>query len=73
MLALGAALVVVSLFLLTTDADAQCAMCKMAAASSGASAQRALGIGSLVLLIPPVAIFCSFIVVVYRHRKAGEE
>jgi glycerol dehydrogenase-like iron-containing ADH family enzyme len=45
---------------------AQCAMCKAAAAASG---NDALNTAILVLLIPPVMIFCAIFIVAYRMRK----
>jgi hypothetical protein len=54
---------------------AQCAMCK-AAVSNSAEAARAAGgmnLGVLVLLVPPVIMFCAFIVALYRYRKAPDE
>lgn len=48
---------------------AQCPLCKLSAASSGASATRALNLGIIVLLIPPVTIFCSFFVIAYKRRN----
>jgi hypothetical protein len=67
----AAALVVVS----CADALAQCAMCKAAVASSADSASKASGmnLAVLVLLIPPLAMFCAFFVAAYRFRKAPGE
>ena len=69
----AAATLTACLLLSSTETLAQCAMCKMSAASAGASAQRALGTGALVLLIPPVAIFCSLFFVIYRQRGGSVE
>jgi heme/copper-type cytochrome/quinol oxidase subunit 2 len=52
-----------------STAFAQCAMCKAAAAASGNSA---LNTAILVLLIPPVVIFCAIFIVAYRMRNTGE-
>jgi hypothetical protein len=54
---------------------AQCAMCKAAVAGSAEAARMAGGmnLAVLVLLIPPVALFCAFMVVLYRYRKAPDE
>ncbi|HEX8774941.1 MAG TPA: hypothetical protein VF735_15310 [Pyrinomonadaceae bacterium] len=67
----AAAFVVVS----CSDALAQCAMCKAAVASSADSAAKASGmnLAVLVLLIPPLAMFCAFFVAAYRFRKAPGE
>lgn len=67
----AAALVVVS----CSDALAQCAMCKAAVASSADSASKASGmnLAVLVLLIPPLLMFCAFFIAAYRFRKAPGE
>ena len=63
------------LLLSSIPADAQCSMCR--AAVSGANNSKFvknLNIGVLVLLVPPVTIFCSFFIVLRRHRgEAGSE
>jgi hypothetical protein len=58
--------------LLSTSADAQCSMCRAALNSTNnARFVRNFNIGILVLLIPPVTIFCSLFVVLRRHRGDG--
>ena len=52
---------------------AQCALCRLTAASGGARAGRALSLGVVILLVPPVAIFCSIFVVAYRRGRAGRD
>ncbi|MGB7925523.1 MAG: hypothetical protein WCF57_19955 [Pyrinomonadaceae bacterium] len=53
---------------------AQCAMCRAAAASAGNDAATTLNTAILVLLIPPVLIFCAIFIVAYRLRAAqGDE
>ena len=49
--------------------DAQCAMCKasLAGANNG-KLIRNFNIGVLVLLVPPVSIFCSIFIILRRHR-----
>lgn len=56
-----------------TGADAQCAMCKSAVQGAGEQAARAMNSGILVLLVPPVAIFCSIFAVFVKYRKDDEE
>ena len=54
--------------------DAQCSMCR--AALTGANNGKFLrnfNIGVLVLLVPPVSIFCSIFIVLRRHRGDGAE
>jgi len=53
---------------------AQCSMCKTAlAGSNNALFVRNFNIGVLVLLIPPVTIFCSIFIVLRRYKSAEEE
>ena len=58
--------------LASSDADAQCSMCR-AALTSAANARfiRNFNIGVLVLLVPPAAIFCSIFIVLRRSRGNG--
>ena len=56
---------------LDTSVFAQCAMCRASlAGSNNAVFVRNLNIGVLVLLVPPVTIFCSIFVVLKRHRRS---
>ena len=68
LIALGA---ILSIALGCAPALAQCAMCKAAAAAS--SAADTLNLAILVLLIPPVTIFCAIFIVAYRYRGAEGE
>jgi len=53
-------------------ADAQCSMCRSALTSATNSRFiRNFNIGVLVLLAPPVAIFCSIFVVLRKYRSHG--
>ena len=53
-------------------ADAQCSMCRSALTSATNSRFiRNFNIGVLVLLTPPVAIFCSIFVVLRKYRSQG--
>ena len=55
-------------------AFAQCAMCRasvQAAGSTNAAASETLNLAILVLLIPPVLIFCAIFYVAYRYSKAS--
>lgn len=47
---------------------AQCSMCRASLAGSRAFV-RNMNLGVLVLLTPPVAIFCTIFVVAIRNRK----
>ena len=58
--------------LLSPAADAQCSMCRAALNNSNnARFIRNLNLGILVLLIPPVTIFCSLFIMLRRHRGDG--
>ena len=63
---------VVGLCLISSaPAAAQCAMCR-ASVQNNAGLARGLNLAVLVLLVPPVTMFCSIIIVAYRHRRGGE-
>ena len=53
---------------------AQCALCKNAVAGSPEAARlsESLNFAIIVLLIPPVLIFCGIFLVAFRYRKARE-
>jgi hypothetical protein len=67
------ALVAAGSFLLVPDAHAQCAMCKASAANLDSVSARNLNISTLILLCPPVAIFCAIFVVAYKHRNSPDQ
>jgi hypothetical protein len=53
---------------------AQCAMCRTAVEGSGNNElAKTLNVGIIVMLLPPVGIFCSIFVVALRHRRSKEE
>jgi hypothetical protein len=56
--------------LCSQSAAAQCVMCRASIGSNSLFA-RNLNIGVLVLLVPPVSIFCTIFVLAYRHRRSG--
>lgn len=56
-------------FLWPETVYAQCPMCKTAV--SGAKMAQSLNLGILVLIIPPVTIFCSIFVVAFKQRQAS--
>ena len=67
-----AALVLVAVTLASSTGFAQCAMCRASlAGSNNATFIRNLNIGVLVLLIPPVTIFCSIFVILKRRKDEG--
>jgi len=63
-------MVAVAIVLLAnTYADAQCSMCRTALTSATNSRFiRNFNIGVLVLLTPPVAIFCSIFVILRKYK-----
>ena len=65
-------LVAAAVLLLAAPADAQCSMCRAALnGSNNARFLKYFNIGVLVLLIPPVSIFCSIFILLRRHRGDG--
>jgi hypothetical protein len=64
------ALVVCGWALLSGSALAQCVMCKASLQSNSLFA-RNLNLGVLVLLVPPVSIFCTIFIIAIRHRKSS--
>ena len=57
-------------FLFADSAFAQCVMCR-ASLGNNSSFIRNFNIGVLVLLAPPVAIFCSIFVVLRKYKGHG--
>jgi multisubunit Na+/H+ antiporter MnhG subunit len=56
------------------DVMAQCAMCRTAVENAGGgNLAKSLNLGIIVLLIPPVAIFCVIFATAYKHRKAPSD
>ena len=64
---------VAMLLVLGTTAFGQCSMCRATLAGADSAFIRNFNIGVLVLLVPPVTIFCSIFIVLKRHRSAAEE
>jgi hypothetical protein len=65
---------IVAVFMLSSSAFGQCSMCKTAlAGSNNALFVRNFNIGVLVLLVPPVTIFCSIFVVLKRYKNVDDE
>jgi hypothetical protein len=68
------ATVLAAVLLLSNPVLAQCSMCRAALAGSGnALFIRNFNIGVLVLLVPPVTIFCSIFVALKRYRGSDDE
>ena len=66
--------VAVAVFLsLASVTEAQCSMCRaVLSASNNARFIRNFNLGVLVLLVPPVTMFCSIFVVLKRHGGSLE-
>lgn len=70
LLSVAAAVIVL---LLASSVPAQCAMCRAAlAGSNNAFFIRNFNIGVLVLLVPPVTMFCSIFVVLRRYHREDQ-
>lgn len=67
--ALALLAVIGTLVLCAESAFAQCVMCRASLGSNSAFI-RNFNIGILVLLVPPVSIFCTIFVIAIRHRKS---
>jgi len=67
------ALTIGVVLLLQSTTEAQCSMCKAVLSNSNARFIRNFNIGILVLLLPPVSIFCSIFVVLKRYRTENPE
>ncbi len=61
---------VAALLVLEGSGLAQCSMCRASLAGArNAQFVRSFNLGVLVLLVPPVAIFCSIFVALKRHKR----
>ena len=56
----------------TATVGAQCSMCRASLAGSNANFIRNFNMGVLVLLAPPVAMFCSFFVLLRRNKNSDK-
>ena len=52
---------------------AQCPLCRSALQQGGDQTARTMNLAILVLLIPPVSIFCTIFAVAYRRRSGDNE
>ncbi|MFN2577293.1 MAG: hypothetical protein ABR607_06330 [Pyrinomonadaceae bacterium] len=70
-LAYSAGLLVVALVAILLMAESTLAQCVMCRASLGTNSSfiRNFNIGVLVLLVPPVLMFCTIFIIAFRHRK----
>lgn len=64
----------IMLLLIASPSSAQCSMCRAAlAGSNNAFFIRNFNIGVLVLLVPPVTMFCSIFVVLKRYHREDQQ
>ena len=64
---------VVAVLVLTTSAFGQCSMCRTSlAGANNAFFVRNFNLGVLVLLVPPVTIFCSIFLVLKRYKGSDD-
>jgi heme/copper-type cytochrome/quinol oxidase subunit 2 len=52
---------------------AQCPLCRSALTNAGDQTARTMNTAIVVLLIPPVSIFCAIFAIAYRRAKGDEE
>jgi hypothetical protein len=65
-------LVAAVVLFLSSSVDAQCSMCRASLTSStDGRFIKNFNIAVLVLLIPPVSIFCSIFIILRKHRGDG--
>ena len=67
---LMALVIALAFTLLAESTMAQCVMCR-ASLGNNSVFMRNLNIGVLVLLVPPVSIFCTIFILAIRHRRAS--
>ena len=64
----------IAILLIASPVPAQCSMCRAAlAGSNNAFFIRNFNIGVLVLLLPPVTMFCSIFVVLKRYHREDQQ
>jgi hypothetical protein len=56
-----------------SEALAQCPLCRAGLMNGGDKTARTMNLAIVVLLIPPVSIFCTIFAVAYRRRKGDGE
>ena len=69
----AAALVLAAVWAGPAPARAQCPLCRTAVQQAGDKTARTMNLAILVLLVPPVSIFCTIFALAYRRRKGDEE
>ena len=69
----AAALLLAALWACPAPAAAQCPLCRSALEKSDDRTARTMNLAILVLLIPPVSIFCTIFAVAYRRRNGSDD
>lgn len=64
---------IVAASIFSSAAYAQCAMCKSSASNLDSVSARQLNISTLILLCPPVAIFCAIFAIAYKNRNTHDD
>ena len=59
--------------LLPAETLAQCPLCRAGLMNGGDRTARTMNLAIVVLLIPPVSIFCTIFAVAYKRRKGDGE
>lgn len=67
-----AAVAALALFL-PAETLAQCPLCRAGLMDAGDKTARTMNLAIVVLLIPPVSIFCTIFAVAYKRRKGDGE
>lgn len=71
--AAAAALLLAALWAWPAEAAAQCPLCRTSVQQAGDQTARTMNLAILVLLVPPVAIFCTIFAVAYKKRRGDDE
>ena len=69
----AAALLLAALWAGPAPSRAQCPLCRTAVQQADDRTARTMNLAILVLLVPPVSIFCTIFVVAYRRRRGDDD
>lgn len=61
------------MMLFNSDVNAQCSMCRASLVAANGRFLQNFNTAVLVLLIPPVTIFCSIFVVLRKHGRSRDD
>ena len=68
----AALLLIAAALLVPAEAAAQCALCRTALQGAAEKTARTMNLAILMLLVPPVAIFCTIFAVALKAGKREE-